>query len=180
MLFNMPFWAAVKAELLSGAKDKQTLLLPSTLGTRLERKGVVLQAGSNLFTSHIEWYVAFTDARKPVWWQRFLKTGFQHCWAFTYDPETNTWLVFEPTWKNLHIRSIPQHKFSPFIQRASEGGLVYAVPVQQQTIKKSRLFMSCVSEICHLIGVDLFFATPWRLQCELTKMKCKRKFVPNL
>jgi hypothetical protein len=153
-------------------------LLPSTLGIRFLKKGEVLQAVSE-FPALSEWFVAFTDARQPVWWQKFLKKGYSHCWAFTYDPASDRWIVFEPTWKASYIRAIEPSKFAPFIYRASNGGPVFAVPVSNTRIKKARLFMTCVSEVCHIIGVDLFFATPWRLQCELTKMDCERKFEAN-
>ena len=126
-----------------------------------------------------EWYVAFCNPTKPVWWQKLLKNKFRHCWAFSYDSKSKVWIVIEPTWGSIHIRAYRSEEFTPFIFKASSEGKVLAVPVKTKTIYRSRLFMHCVSVLCHLLGRDLWVATPYGLFCELTKEGCIEKFTIN-
>jgi hypothetical protein len=151
--------------------------LPKVNGTRFPEK--ISHAALRLVSKNLalpEWYVAFCNPEKSVWWQKLLKNKFRHCWAFTYDPKSKVWILLEPTWGSVHIRSFSPEDFTPFIVRASTQGKVLAVPVKTKVIYKCRLFMHCVSVICHLLGRDLLIATPYRLFCELTKEGCIEKF----
>lgn len=123
-----------------------------------------------------EWHVAFCDVKRPNPVQKFLKPGFRHCWAFTFDPEADVWLVFDPAWYNCVILAVPKPIIGAFINRAINEGPVLCMPVQQRPIRKSRLFLSCVSQISHLLGVDLFLATPYQLFCELQKNGAETRF----
>ena len=123
-----------------------------------------------------EWHVAFCDVKRPNFVQKFLKPGFRHCWAFTFDPDADVWLVFDPAWYNCVIRAVPKPIIGAFINKAINEGPVLCMPVQQRPIRKSRIFLSCVSQISHLLGVDLFLATPYQLFCELQKNGAETRF----
>jgi len=123
-----------------------------------------------------EWHIAFSDVPKPNFIQKILKPGFRHCWAFTFDPHANVWLVYEPAWHNAVFRAIPPDMVNAFIDRARNEGPVLSVEVQSRPIKKGRIFVTCVSQICHLLGVDLFLATPYQLFCELQKNGAEERF----
>ena len=123
-----------------------------------------------------EWHVAFCDVKRPNFVQKILKPGFRHCWAFTFDPDADVWLVFDPAWYNCVIRAVPKPVIGAFINRAISEGPVLCMPVQQRPIRKSRIFLSCVSQISHLVGVDLFLATPYQLFCELQKNGAETRF----
>ena len=58
------------------------------------------------------WFVVFRPSEHRLVW--FLKRQFQHVWAFTYDPASNTWLRVESTHKNLVIRPVP-NKLVPYM-----------------------------------------------------------------
>ena len=133
-----------------------------------------LRVDSNYHLS--EWHVAFCDLGNPNFIQKWLKPGFRHVWMFTFDPDSHAWIMFQPTWNNAIIRAIPAKDFTPFLVKALDGGPVLSVKVKSKGIKKARLFMSCVSQVCHVLGQDLFFATPYRLFCELQKSGCEARF----
>tara|TARA_R110002110_G_scaffold87307_12_gene227682 strand:- start:421 stop:873 length:453 start_codon:yes stop_codon:yes gene_type:complete len=135
-----------------------------------------LRVVSNKNLALPEWFVVFCNPDKPTFWQKMLKNNFRHCWAFTYDPKSDVWILIEPTWGSIHIRAFKPNDFTPFLVQAGTTGKVLAVPVKTKPVYKCRLFMHCVSVICHLTGVDLLVATPYRLFCELTKRGCIEKF----
>lgn len=133
-----------------------------------------LRVGSDYHLT--EWHVAFCDIGNPNFIQKFLKRGFRHVWMFTFDPDSGAWIMFQPTWNNAVIRAVPAKDFTPFLMEALDKGPILCVKVTRRGIKKARLFMTCVSQVCHVLGVDLFFATPYRLFCELQKSGYQARF----
>lgn len=128
-----------------------------------------------------EWHVAFTDDANPGFIRRLLKPGFRHVWAFTFDPKAGVWLVFDPSLNNIVLRAFRPKDFAPFIRKAVTEGPVIAVPVQTIPLRKARLFMTCVSQVAHLIGHDLFLATPYQLFCQLRRLGYSERFAePSL
>ena len=123
-----------------------------------------------------EWHVVFTDAERPIFIQKFLRRGFRHVWMFTYDPVGEVWIVYEPAWFNTAIRAVPAKSFAPFLMKAYAQGPIICCPITKTPMRKARLFMTCVSQVCHVLGVDLFFATPYRLFCELQKRGYRARF----
>jgi len=114
------------------------------------------------------WYVCFADSETLCWGQKYLKKGFRHVRAFGYDPGTNVWIVFDPAWEAIMLRTIDDPKrVEEMIKKAYKAGPILYVTTQHETIWKPRWFMVCSSQICHLLGMDLFVHTPWRLFCAL-------------
>lgn len=143
-------------------------------GPLLKRKNGFMRVN---FEHPIDWHVCFSDGTDK-WWQKFLKRGFRHCWAFGYDPTGKCWLIVEPTWTHLVIRAFNENEFTPWIMKAQEEGPIIHQIKKNGPMRKSRLMLTCVSQIAYLVGLDLFPLTPWRLFCALCKAGGKRTFIP--
>ena len=108
-----------------------------------------------------EWYVAFCNPKKMCRGQKYLKNGFRHCYAFGFDTENKTWLVFNPGWDGMVLRTVKNP--ARMVAEAYKEGPVLLTKTFNDPIWKPRVFMVCTSQICHLLGLDLFVHTPWRL-----------------
>ena len=96
--------------------------------------------------------------------QKLLKPGFRHVRAFAFDPISGAWITFDPGWDGIVIRAITNpKKVERMIIHAYIKGPVLYCKVVGKTVLKPRFIMACTSQICHLLGVDLFVHTPWRL-----------------
>jgi hypothetical protein len=114
------------------------------------------------------WYVCFSDAKRMAPGQKYLKKGFRHVKAFGFDPGANVWIIFDPGWEGISLRAISDtEQVQRLIAKAYSQGPVLYVETGNDKIWKPRWFMVCSSEICHLVGMDLFVHTPWRLFCAL-------------
>jgi hypothetical protein len=121
-----------------------------------------------VFNPHLKnWYVAFSDARVQMRFQRFLKPGFRHVRAFGFDAAAGVWLLFDPGWDGIIIRAFknPTH----LITEAYAAGPVLYCETKTEIVWKPRFIMACTSQVCHLLGVNLFVHTPWNLFCALKK-----------
>ncbi len=102
--------------------------------------------------------------------QKFLKHGFRHVRAFAFDANAAVWLTFDPGHDGIVIRALNNDKqIERLIYNAYKNGPVLYVKTEGKIIWKPRIFMVCTSQICHLLGIDLFVHTPWRLFCALKK-----------
>jgi hypothetical protein len=113
------------------------------------------------------WYVCFSDSNRMMPLQRFLKRGFRHVKAFAFDPAAGVWIIFDPGWDGIVIRAVADPA-SLIAQAYIEGPVLYC-EASDKTVIKPRLFMACTSQICHLLGVNLFVHTPWALFRALKK-----------
>jgi len=114
------------------------------------------------------WYVCFSDANHNMPFQKYLKPGFRHVRAFSFDPASGAWLTFDPGWDGIVIRAITDPiKVKRMIINSYETGPVLYCKVEGKSVWKPRFIMACTSQICHLLGVDLLVHTPFRLFCAL-------------
>ena len=100
--------------------------------------------------------------------QKYLKPGFRHVNAFAYDEEADVWIFFNPGWDGIVIRAVRDP--GKLIARSYINGPVLYCEIEGNPIWKPRVLMVCTSQICHLLGIDLFVHTPWRLFCALKKL----------
>ena len=114
------------------------------------------------------WYVCFSDANHNMPFQKYLKPGFRHVCAFSFDPVSGTWIIFDPGWDGIVIRAIidPERVQRMITQAYIKGPVLYC-RVEGSIVWKPRFILACTSQICHLLGIDLFVHTPWRLFCAL-------------
>jgi hypothetical protein len=115
-----------------------------------------------------KWYIAFSDVHEPRWWQKYLKPGFQHVRAFAFDERAAVWITFNPGWDGIVIRALKHPgEITDLLTKAYIAGPVLYCETEGGVVWKPRFIMDCSSQICHLLGLNLFVHTPWRLFCAL-------------
>jgi len=124
------------------------------------------------------WHVIFGEAQNPVWWQKLLKPGFRHVSALGYDLKGECWLYFDPGWDGITLRAATTGEADTIIAMAMLDGKMLQFDVQDNIVIKPRLFMTCVSQVLHLIGCNKFIFTPYKLFCALRKLGAKDSFTP--
>ena len=115
----------------------------------------------------LNWYVVFQHNTHIPHVDKIFKKNFCHVWAFTYDPETHAWLRVESTHKNLVIRPVPKKMVPIMLMEANKNIVVQYDAAPSKVMWKIRFFVDCSSVIAHLLGVDIFYHTPYRLFCAL-------------
>lgn len=115
------------------------------------------------------WFIVFQNGEHVGDWVKILKDGFQHCWAFTYDQKTDTWFKVDPTHRNIVIRPLTRREATWMLMDLKDKVVVAYNAKPNKFMWKGRFFVDCASVVSYLIGVDIFFHTPWRLFCELRK-----------
>lgn len=110
------------------------------------------------------WYVAFVPGRGH-WWQRFLKPGFGHCYAFGWDAPGDRWLLFAWGLDGIAVRSMPHAWFPAFLAAVqAEGATVLLAKSHQTPVTRLRLLSTCVTAIAALLGLPVRRAlTPYAL-----------------
>ena len=71
------------------------------------------------------WHLAFEHA-DSVWWHRWLKPGYAHCWAFGFspvrgDPAAGEWIVFDPAFEGLQVRLASEDEVVGWFEAAAPG-----------------------------------------------------------
>lgn len=115
------------------------------------------------------WFVVFHDAHQVGDWIKILKQGFQHCWAFTYDARTDTWLKVDVTNKHMAVQPLTKAEAIKMLRAANDCVTVQYTAKPDKFLWKTRFFVNCSSVVAYLLGINIFFHTPWRLFCELRK-----------
>jgi hypothetical protein len=122
-----------------------------------------------------QWYVAFRTNNSGFRWQRFLKKGFGHVFAFTFDSGAKRWIMFDPGWDGITLRAYRSIDFRKKLAGWSNNHTVLLCDLQKNKITKP-LILTCSTEIAHLLGINKFFLTPWGLFCALRKCGGKYSF----
>lgn len=113
------------------------------------------------------WFIAFRESSDPRWWQRRLKPGFRHCFAFSFDPVAQMWLVFDPTLDATYLRYCEAERIPAITERCH---VILKVLVNTETkVVRPRPVLSCVTQCAQLVGLDSLVVTPWQLFCALSK-----------
>lgn len=101
-----------------------------------------------------EWFVAFVDSgRRPVWWMRFVKPGFRHVLAFSYDIQSNQWIFFDPGHERLRLEVLEGDDLDIIVSIIRQrGGKILRTKAQVQKSRRVRVFATCVTAVCHLLG----------------------------
>lgn len=116
------------------------------------------------------WFVGFVAARS-AWYHRFLKPGYQHCFAFT-PLGVDRWLVVDATWIGLSIAEVEGKTIDALLAEVTSVLRITA------TLKpvRFRLFATCVTLCAHLTGDRSGARTPWQLYRSLRASGAKRDF----
>jgi hypothetical protein len=110
-----------------------------------------------------EWIVAFRDAG-AVWWRRFLRPGFGHCWAFGFCPRTGHWLVVEPTFSRVVVAVATPRQVEAWFEAAAERRITLVrAPCRDEEVVRPRFFVTCAGCVAALLGMRRYPLTPWGL-----------------
>jgi hypothetical protein len=128
------------------------------------------------------WFVAFIDSNCEVWFQRLLKPGFRHCFAFGWDENAQRWVYVDPLWETIYLRAFSHAEIGcVFARLNAQGARLVAMASRPQLPRarfpRPRLMLSCVSAIEALLGLSSACAvTPYRLYRTLLEQGAVRIF----
>lgn len=116
-----------------------------------------------------EWYIAFTDFGRNVWYSKFLQKGFRHCSAFAADRESGMWIVLDPMLDGAYVRTFTNAQMKHWINGLKVGGkaTILLAKCQAKPVKRPRALLTCVSIISHLLGTKTCAVTPKQLYAHL-------------
>ena len=123
---------------------------------------------SETYEPNEAWVVFSGEA--DLWWLRFLKPGFRHCFAVARDG-TN-WIVIDPLSPRLDVSVLPLPQSFNLPQWLQGQNLKVLPALIKRDYSKAAPanWFSCVEVIKRFLGIHarLIF-TPWQLYCFLTK-----------
>jgi hypothetical protein len=125
----------------------------------------------------IVWYVVFEEAN-TIWWHRWLKPGFRHCWAFKVqviasDPPRGEWILVDPLFTGVDIRLVPPESAVGWLALAGiegSGLQILRVPEQRNGVIRPRFFVSCAGALAAVLGLRQTPWTPWGLYWRLRRL----------
>ncbi len=113
--------------------------------------------------------IVFTG-RTDVWWLRFLRSGFKHCYAVVED--RGQWVVYNPASHKTDIIVIGSYPMARLMDRlygnkeVIVGMRVRNAPNRMAPIRP----FSCVEAVKRLLGIRAPYAfTPWQLYKHLIR-----------
>lgn len=107
-----------------------------------------------------QWHVAFRDAPGAPWWVRLTcARGFRHVWAFGYDTQAGVWLLVEPSFTHTHVQTVPADWVNSWLAKAGGELIILRVAPAAEGRKRPRLALTCVGQVCLLLGLP---ACKWR------------------
>lgn len=98
-------------------------------------------------------YIVFKEAERPLWWMRWLKDGFSHCFVIRADG--NKWLKYESGHGVTRIDSV--NHYATLI----ENGII--VKIQAVERKRWVSLNTCVGFTKLITGIRSWSLTPYQL-----------------
>lgn len=110
-----------------------------------------------------EWFVVF-EPTTSIWWGRYLKRGFGHCYAIGFDAEADRWVAVEPLLEHVRIDVLSPEMVDYFWARAKAGELrMVLVPQQGGSRPMPHFLVTCAGAVASLLGLRRYPLTPWGL-----------------
>lgn len=123
-----------------------------------------------------EWIVVF-ERRTTVWWGRFLRDGYGHCWAMAFDVKAEAWVMVNPLFEGTLCRVMPDTGVRNQFQRAREGEVkMVSVPFQAQRVVRPRLLVTCAGCVASVLGLRRYPLTPWGLLWTVRRIPGVREY----
>lgn len=115
-------------------------------------------------------YVVFVD-ETSIWWLRFLKKGFRHCYILFGFDDDMTWIEINPMSNQIFMnvyKFIEKVDFAELVQK-EYGALICEVEVVNAGLKKAPFsWFSCVEMVKRIAGIhDKTVITPHQLYKKL-------------
>lgn len=112
------------------------------------------------------WFLCFGPA-SSMWWHRWLRPGFQHCWAFGFSPAGDggpgRWLVFDPCFDRLCVRLAGEAEVEGWFM--APGVTVLEMAPVAEFLARPRWVVTCAGALAALVGMRRTPLTPWGLAC---------------
>lgn len=125
-------------------------------------------------------YVVFED-NTNLWWLKFLKKGYRHCYILLRLQNTNLWLEINPMSNQLFLLLHADSLELDYISYLKNKKLstVLEIEIQDAPIKCAPIgFFTCVELVKRIIGIHSFFTiTPYQLMNKIKK--CRKKVLTN-
>jgi len=136
-----------------------------------------MQIGLENFLGFSEVYIFFEDANS-IWWLRFLKAGFRHCFVLLVSREQKVAVLLNPRSNQLDVQIFHNCDSDNIIKSYSlvDTRTTVRVHISQAPLKCAPLmFFTCVEFVKRLVGIHSFsIITPYQLY---KKIKNSRKKV---
>lgn len=136
-----------------------------------------MQIGIEKFYGFSEVYVVFEDA-DSIWWLRFLKKGFRHCFVLLISRENNSAILLNPRSNQIDIQFFSHCDSDQFIQSYASicGRTILRVHLGHAPLKTAPVMLfTCVEFVKRILGIHNFsIITPYQLY---KKIKNSRKKV---
>jgi len=111
-----------------------------------------------------EWTVCFRDPVKYHWYQKYMKKGFQHCYAFKLSPGGQFYIVVDPARSHTHIDLLPVTDEN---YQLLTKGYKFVTILREIDLNFDRggiCRFNCVEVVKSLIGLKSFMTfTPYQL-----------------
>lgn len=115
--------------------------------------------------------IVFSD-NTGVWWLKYLKAGFRHCFVILETDRGCVWV--DPLSSSFTIKILEGYELNSLVRWYRDTGMkVVAVPVLPHSAKPFAWApMTCVEVVKRLIGIhDPFVLTPWQLYKNIKRTK---------
>ena len=106
------------------------------------------------------YYICFTEATRPLWYMRYLKRNYSHC--FVLQPHKGQWLKYESGHGSVRVDLIDD--YADILNKC--------IIVKYYSKSKSKgplMLATCVGFVKHIIGVNNLSLTPYQLYRSLRK-----------
>jgi hypothetical protein len=116
--------------------------------------------------------VFFGENGSGLWWMRFLKKGFRHCFVALHDGWR--WIIVDQLLHRTHVAVPPvDNGFDLAAQLREKGYTVVACEVRTPPLKMAPIAIStCVEGVKRVLGIhNRWIVTPWQLYKKLIKEK---------
>lgn len=98
-------------------------------------------------------YICFTEAERPVWWMRWLKKGFSHC--FILIPHNGLWVKYEHGHGVTRIDIVDN--VTDIVERCT------IVKYEFSGKRSGLMILSCVGFVKAVAGISGLSLTPYQL-----------------
>jgi len=122
-----------------------------------------------------EWLVYFYEADEYPYpeWLQFLKKGFKHCGAISYNSKHDSWIHLEYTHAGIRLSHLDKKELEDMLAYLKQFK-VLRCPVKDQWHLIRFKDLTCVAFMMRLIGFyKWYIITPYQLYCALIKQGYK-------
>lgn len=134
-----------------------------------------MQIGWETLQGFSEVYIVFEDTT-ALWWLRFLKPGFRHCYLLLVSRERRAVVLLNPKSNQIDVALYTDCDSEDFIRNfsARSGLTLCRTHIQPAALKPAPLmFFTCVEFVKRVLGWhDISIITPYQLY---KKIKNSRK-----